>query len=268
CGGDPCEAARKARAAGAYIRLDVIGFDVKGDEAQQLQCIAKNGGGKYYSADNAGELAKSFSQIKESIAGNTPLIHHYEFDADASDSVGNADGTLLNGASVRDGSLILDGKDDYVQIGSHIIPAKGSYTLTFFARQSAVQKTYTEFVSQGRSRGPGFYIGQAPSGAIRVTDFSSDGTRAKMATDGKWHHYALVVNSTAGKTQLFIDNVPQVAFNSSLFSTASGTHTRFGRQFEPYKEFFFGQLDDIRIYDGVLTIGEISSIAKNIKRDE
>jgi len=265
CGGDPCEAARKARLAGAYIQLDVVGFDVKKNEALQLQCIAKNGGGKYYSADNANELAKSFKEIKESIAGNTPLIHHYEFNTDASDSAGHEDGELLNGATVSDSSLMLDGKDDYVQFDRHIIPVSGSYTLTFFARQLAAQKSYVEFISQGRSRGPGFYIGQAPTGAIRVTDFSAHGTAAKMPTDGKWHHYALAVDATgSGKTQLFIDNVPQVAFNKSLFSIDSGTHTRFGRQFDPYKEFFFGRLDDIRIYKGVLTIGEINTLSKKM----
>ncbi len=266
CHGDPCEAARKASAAGAYIRLDVVGFDVKAGEAKQLQCIAKNGGGNYYSAGNASELAKSFSQIKQSIAGNTPLIHHYQFDGDASDSVGDADGELMNGASIIDGSLLLDGNDDYVQFGTHIVPVKGSYTLAFFARQLSAQKGYAEFISQGKSMGPGFYIGQSPSGAIRVTDFSSDGTSAKMSTDGKWHHYALVVDAASpGKTQLFIDNVPQVAFNRNLVSIESGSHTRLGRQFDPYKEFFHGQLDDIRIYDGVLTIAEISAIAKEIR---
>lgn len=43
------------------------------------------------------------------------LIHHYPFSVDASDAASGANGTLINGASVGNGSVWLDGADDYVQ---------------------------------------------------------------------------------------------------------------------------------------------------------
>ncbi len=38
CDGDPCAAAAAARAAGADVRIHVVGFDVTGEEAEQLNC--------------------------------------------------------------------------------------------------------------------------------------------------------------------------------------------------------------------------------------
>ncbi|MDX8405740.1 MAG: VWA domain-containing protein [Mariprofundus sp.] len=72
CNADPCAMAKLVTAAGVNLKIHVVGFDVKADEAKQLQCIAENGGGKYFSADNATELAKSFAEVKKEVAVAKP----------------------------------------------------------------------------------------------------------------------------------------------------------------------------------------------------
>jgi len=57
CDADPCQTVRDAKATGLPFVLHVVGFDVKEDEAAQLVCAAQAGGGAYYSAANAEELA-------------------------------------------------------------------------------------------------------------------------------------------------------------------------------------------------------------------
>jgi hypothetical protein len=57
------------------------------------------------------------------------VVHHYPFTVDAADVVGGADGTLMDGAVVSGGVLTLDGTNDFVQIGQHIVPTSGSYTV-------------------------------------------------------------------------------------------------------------------------------------------
>ena len=56
CKGDPCALVRELKASGIKFVLHVIGFDVNEKEKAQLSCMAKAGGGLYYSARNAGEL--------------------------------------------------------------------------------------------------------------------------------------------------------------------------------------------------------------------
>jgi len=48
----------------------------------------------------------------------TGLVSWWKFDGDATDSVGENDGELRNGAQVVDGELVLDGVDDYVEMGN------------------------------------------------------------------------------------------------------------------------------------------------------
>jgi len=73
CNADPCAAAKAVREAGVNLKIHVVGFDVKKDEAEQLQCIAKNGGGKYFAAGNASELAKSFAAVKKEVVQKKPV---------------------------------------------------------------------------------------------------------------------------------------------------------------------------------------------------
>ncbi|MGO9533260.1 MAG: vWA domain-containing protein [Syntrophobacteraceae bacterium] len=57
CKGDPCARVRELRASGIKFVMHVIGFDVNERQKAQLSCIAQAGGGFYFTARNAGELA-------------------------------------------------------------------------------------------------------------------------------------------------------------------------------------------------------------------
>ncbi len=69
CGGDPCAATREAIAAGVHVRFHVVGFDVSRDQAAQLQCIAREGKGKYFSASNASQLGRAIEEVGREVNG-------------------------------------------------------------------------------------------------------------------------------------------------------------------------------------------------------
>lgn len=101
------------------------------------------------------------------------LTHDYPFDGAAvTDSVGTANGVLFNGAFVDDGVPVLRGQKSFVELGQQIVPTGGSpFSVSLFAREtSAPSGQFVEMISQGLHGGPGFYLGHAPSGEIRVTD--------------------------------------------------------------------------------------------------
>ncbi len=192
------------------------------------------------------------------------LLHHYNFDSDVSDAVGGVNGTLQGGAIVSGGVLNLDGIDDFVDFNAKLVPTSGSYSVTLFAGQNAIQSgIHTEFISQGFSSGPGFYIGTNPSGVIRLSD-SIINSGVPFIADGTLHHYALVVDAGLGQTEFFIDGVSQAVFNFAVATTTGGSNTRFGRQFGNFAEFFHGQLDDIRIYNGALSTQEVGDLANAV----
>lgn len=65
CDLDPCEVASKLEADGVDFTAHVIGFDVAtGSKAeQQLQCIAKNTGGRYFNAGDAAALNSALDSL-------------------------------------------------------------------------------------------------------------------------------------------------------------------------------------------------------------
>ena len=67
CGGDPCEAAKKLAAAGSDVRVHVVGFDVSEEERAQLECIAREGQGRYFGANNADQLRTAFAAVKDEV---------------------------------------------------------------------------------------------------------------------------------------------------------------------------------------------------------
>ena len=67
CDADPCATAEELKAQGINVTVHVVGFDVGDEEKQQLSCIAKAGGGKYFTAKNANELKTAFTEVKQEI---------------------------------------------------------------------------------------------------------------------------------------------------------------------------------------------------------
>lgn len=188
------------------------------------------------------------------------LLHHWNFTTSATDVVGGAAGTLVGGATVSGGVLSLDGSSGYVDFSSHLVPTSGDYSILLFARTVGFQSSIAEFISQGFSGGPGFYIGTDGGNGLRATDSWYHPTGATgFNQDGTFHSYALTVSGT--NAFFYLDGVLSGTLGGTISTTAGGTDTRFGAQFGPYGEFFHGDLDEIRIYDNTLSDAEVARLA-------
>lgn len=71
CDGDPCALVKEARAARTDLTFHVIGFDVGDVDISQLTCMAKEGGGRYFGASDAEELAAALDQVVVESSGPT-----------------------------------------------------------------------------------------------------------------------------------------------------------------------------------------------------
>jgi Ca-activated chloride channel homolog len=71
CEGNACEIVKNARASGIKITMHVVGFGIAEKDLAPLECIAQAGGGQYFPANNAGELAAALEQtVKEAPVGD------------------------------------------------------------------------------------------------------------------------------------------------------------------------------------------------------
>jgi hypothetical protein len=73
CNADPCALGTELEKAGIDFTTHVIGFDLpEGKARAQLQCLAKNTGGRYVEARNAAELNKALGEIAQAPAAAAP----------------------------------------------------------------------------------------------------------------------------------------------------------------------------------------------------
>ncbi len=67
CGGDPCAVANSLRQGAAALTTHVVGFALNEAQAQQVSCIAEQGGGLNLRAANARELSNAIFSVLEEI---------------------------------------------------------------------------------------------------------------------------------------------------------------------------------------------------------
>ena len=65
CNADPCALANELEAAGVDFTTHVIGFDITEEEKAGLACLANNTGGRFMSAQSAGELTTALAETVE-----------------------------------------------------------------------------------------------------------------------------------------------------------------------------------------------------------
>lgn len=68
CEPDPCPVVKKLVKKGVDLRIDTVGFDVRGKARTQLECLADAGGGEYHDAEDADELSSSLTKLSQQAA--------------------------------------------------------------------------------------------------------------------------------------------------------------------------------------------------------
>ena len=72
CRGDPCAAADRLNALGVGVKVHVVGFALKANESNSLQCVVQKTGGRYFDAADAEGLRRTFAEVKQIIAQPAP----------------------------------------------------------------------------------------------------------------------------------------------------------------------------------------------------
>jgi len=189
------------------------------------------------------------------------LIHSYDFLTSTTtvvDGVGGANGTLMNGATIGEGALQLNGSNQYVQFSSYLVPTGSSPYSVALTFDAASFGGFNELISQGgKSNGSPFYIGTRSGGAIRATD----------------EYQSLSVTIPTGQTTTllytFAEGAQALYLNGALVFSGTGTYTmdpadtftRLGAQFEGPSEFWNGSISSVQIYSTVITPADLATPA-------
>ena len=202
-----------------------------------------------------------------SLAGNTSadLIAHWQFDESAGSVAHDASGNGNDGALKGDpqwvsgrigGAIQLDGNGDYVDVGSVGISGTDQRTIAGWAKASTTDiPAWTSvfgFVPDGDTDGTYYDIEVDDAGNYIV--FVGGWESIFIPVDTQWHHFATTYNGEGGSW--FLDG----QFVDSL-DGAIGTidYVRIGARLSN-SNYFPGLIDDVRIYNTVLTSTEIKKL--------
>jgi len=169
----------------------------------------------------------------------------------------------------KDGSLEFDGVDDYVDTGFVLNPAESAFSVFTWIKGGAPGQ-----VILSQTDGPGgtgeIWLGADAVEGKLMTKLRSPSGRSPappmvadvIITDGQWHHVGIVVAEQKVR-HLYVDGI-RVAFDAQpvlLPSSDGGLHIGAGKNLGA-DTLFSGLIDDVRIYDAVLTPEEIAALAQ------
>jgi arylsulfatase A-like enzyme len=205
------------------------------------------------------------------------LLHHWKLDGDATDSAGSADGTVSGGTAVYAAgqfgqAISLDGIDDHITAntgGAAIVPAT-DYTLSAWVywddgddrgriaggqSGGTVGEVFTLSRSTAAQGGTDLrlFLNLLPDGLNSFT-VSPDNT----ISTGAWMHVAYTVDSTNGTT-IFLNGTP-VGTNPLRTTHTPDTAFAIGARPGGTQDLFDGLIDDVAIFDGVLTAAQLDNV--------
>jgi len=214
-------------------------------------------------------------------SASADLVGHWPLDGDANDISGNGlNGTIVladpNGQpNFIEGAvglaLDLSGGNDYVNIDGYkgicIDPNDPNRVQPAFSVMNWFTVTAAtgdhEMVTWGTSAGRQRLTWRVHEGRLRTEHASGNLRGNTYVNDGEWHHGALTVargaNLRPNVTKMYVDGVEDTTFGGSdnPYELTAGVDVRFGMSGPQNSRYWPGAIDDVRIYDHVVSQANI-----------
>lgn len=180
--------------------------------------------------------------------------------APASDPNANFDiRGVLNGTNIRHSeSLNFDGASNYVEVSGGASLQKRSFTIEFWAKINTTGINQTA-ISQGSDPVQRMAIGFDNSDKLVFTVGNQTVSSTNPVTlPGDWHHYAVVYDYSNTDAMVYIDGVLSGTNNNFAIDYIGSGKLVFGKAIPANNQFFAGNIHDVRLWNDVRTISEIT----------
>jgi hypothetical protein len=230
-----------------------------------------NGTTCYYvvAATNAFGVSADSAQAS---ATPTDVKAHYAFEGNAQDSSGSGNhgtATALSYVAGKVGSQAaqLNGTSSYISIPRSVTD---DFTVALWVKTTDTAGTANaqwwsgKGLVDGEVGGGGADWGTAIVNGkfvIGIGSGSGDTTVASSVNinDGAWHHLAATRNNSSGAVAVYVDGVLRGSGTGATGSRTFPANLRIG-SLQTGNNFLNGTLDDVRLYDRILTAGEITAL--------
>ncbi len=206
------------------------------------------------------------------------LLHYWTLDelsgSSYTDQMGSTSATCSSCPTAVPGKINVakdfDRIDDAVSVnndGSYNWGTASSFSIEFWMNQGtgcAGASQPNNEVIVGRA-GAGWWIGimcepGGNSGKLRCYFQGTDIYSTQVVSDGEWHHIVFVRDNSAGRWRLYVDGSLDQSVSGSGHSFVASDPLSLGwfNGPDPGKYRFAGVLDELALYDGVLSEGTVT----------
>jgi hypothetical protein len=214
-------------------------------------------------------LVYSVLVLSMSSYASAELVGYWKFDEGsgtiAYDSSGNGNDGTLNGdpqwvVGYFGGALEFDGSDDWLDCGNDPSLDLTKWTITFWLKVNE-NKNYNGFIIKGLDVTENYEVLGFADGSFHFPISHTDGSRTYVNTStglivvGEWAHFAYSYDSAEGR-RFYKDGSLIFEDTESGIPQTSTEPLSIGNE-QPLSRFVNGTMDEIRIYNNVLTEPEI-----------
>jgi len=211
-------------------------------------------------------LVSSFFSFSQTLTDS--LQAHYKFDGTLLDETNNNHNLTLdqgietyNFVNINDSAVDFNGVSRITTISNFDNSSFTKVSVALWIKSTTITSNL-QICLQGAFMGFGAYIEANTGKFIGFFDGSSSGSyiSTNMITDGNWHH--IVIQTTGTTTSMYIDGVFDGNISESLVVGNGGTNNKlFFGQSNLGVFPFTGALNDVRIYNRLLTAEEITRLS-------
>ncbi len=214
------------------------------------------------------------ASVGQALAADDPyLVGWWQFEEGsgtvAKDSTSHGNNGTLNGGpqwvpGYSGGALKFDGTDDYLDCGKDTSLDLTAWTIALWLNM-AQNKDYNALVVKGLDAAENYEFLGFANGSLHMPIAMEGGTRTYVNTAagvipvGEWAHFTYSYSSTTGR-RVYKDG--SLVYSDAPSGTPQATTEvlTIGNE-RPMTRFTNGTMDDVRIYNRVLTAGQVKAVA-------
>ena len=205
------------------------------------------------------------------------LVAYWQANGDATDAAAGHDGTLKNGAGFGTGqfgqAFSFNGDNEVVSIAHNVALQPTSITVAAWIKTSSLGSLLIVDKSHGFIDSTGWALQMIPGGQAAFAYGNNAGFPELLSTsalsDGRFHHIAASLDGPDGTMRLYVDGVQEsfLAYTGTPTGNTRPVHigAAFGGDltFTNYVREFPGEIDEVAIYNRVLSVDEIADLKDN-----
>ena len=267
--------------SGGY--LPVVTEDLAGGQFSKISepysfPVARHGGVLKVTSEEYNRIIKAYNEKADAATpdadGSGPILAYDFEDGKATDTTGNGNnGHLVGNAVIKafdksDGGsvLVLDGSTDtYLELPHSLLDGRNELTVSMYVNNSGKGNFFTFGVGQSdtryiymRARGNDAYVGITKNSWQQEEGATATGAVA----DGKWTNVTFTISDADHSLKLYVDGKLEAEKNDMTLSISdlfAGTKAYIGKSFYFGDGFANMMVDDVEIYNRVLSAEEIAA---------